>query len=90
MFKELMALLFKFQFDKTVTSQIKKHDSYATYNSNHLGRIVTAYIRILFFGNYTVEDLLHHPHEMLGTLNPFVPNAPFLYSLKTSENLTVF
>ena len=23
-------------------------------------------------------------------LNPFVPNAPFLYSLKTSENITVF
>ena len=23
-------------------------------------------------------------------INPFVPNAPFLYSLKTSENLTVF
>ena len=23
-------------------------------------------------------------------LNPFVPNALFLYSLKTSENLTVF
>ena len=24
------------------------------------------------------------------TINPFVPNAPFLYPLKTSENLTVF
>ena len=24
------------------------------------------------------------------TFNPFVPNSPFLYSLKTSENLTVF
>ena len=23
-------------------------------------------------------------------INPFVPNAPFLYPLKTSENLTVF
>ena len=23
-------------------------------------------------------------------LNPFVPNAPFLYPLKTSENLMVF
>ena len=23
-------------------------------------------------------------------LNPFVPNAPFLYPLKASENLTVF
>ena len=22
--------------------------------------------------------------------NPFVPNAPFLYPLKTSENLTIF
>ena len=26
----------------------------------------------------------------LVTFNPFVPNAYFLYSLKTSENLTVF
>ena len=24
------------------------------------------------------------------SLNPFVPNAPFIYPLKTSENLTVF
>ena len=23
-------------------------------------------------------------------INPFVPNSPFLYPLKTSENLTVF
>ena len=23
-------------------------------------------------------------------LNPFIPNAPFLYPLKTSQNLTVF
>ena len=25
-----------------------------------------------------------------GLLNPFVPNAPFLYPLKSSENLTIF
>ena len=28
--------------------------------------------------------------KLLFALNPFVPNAPFLYPLKTSENLTVF
>ena len=28
------------------------------------------------------------PH--LGLINPFVPNAPFLYPLKTSEKFTVF
>ena len=28
--------------------------------------------------------------EKLSKINPFVPNAPFLYPLKTSENLTVF
>ena len=28
--------------------------------------------------------------EKKGTINPFVPSAPFLYPLKTSENLTVF
>ena len=27
---------------------------------------------------------------LLLTVNPFVPNAPFLYTLETSENLTVF
>ena len=27
--------------------------------------------------------------DSLGLFNPFVPNAPFLYPLKTSENLTV-
>ena len=26
----------------------------------------------------------------MESVNPFVPNAPFLYPLKTSENLTVF
>ena len=25
-----------------------------------------------------------------ASLNPFVPNTPFLYPLKTSENLAVF
>ena len=25
---------------------------------------------------------------LIGDLNPFVPNAPFLYPLKTSEDLT--
>ena len=69
MLKELMALLFTFQFGKTATSQIKKH-SYATCNSNDLGRIVTAYIEILFLGKYRAEDLLRHLHEMLGMLKP--------------------
>ena len=31
-----------------------------------------------------------HLVEKLSKTNPFVPNAPFLYPLKTSENLTVF
>ena len=29
-------------------------------------------------------------HNYVKHVNPFVPNAPFLYPLKTSENLTVF
>ena len=29
-------------------------------------------------------------HLANGVINPFVPNAPFLYPLKISENLTVF
>ena len=28
--------------------------------------------------------------EITPLFNPFVPNAPFLYPLKASENLTVF
>ena len=28
-------------------------------------------------------------HQDLYLLNPFVPNEPFLYPLKTSENLKV-
>ena len=27
---------------------------------------------------------------VLSSVNPFFPNAPFLYPLKISENLTVF
>ena len=29
-------------------------------------------------------------HSFANTFNPFVPNVPFPYPLKTSENLTVF
>ena len=32
----------------------------------------------------------YHKNEMGLFLNPFVPSAPFLYPLKTSENLMVF
>ena len=35
--------------------------------------------KILFLGNSTMKKV-----------NPFVPNAPFLYLLKTSENRKVF
>ena len=28
--------------------------------------------------------------EYLNLINPFVPNAPFLFPVKTSENLKVF
>ena len=28
--------------------------------------------------------------DIFHLFNPFVPNPPFLYSLKTSENLTVY
>ena len=30
----------------------------------------------------------NNPMPPKATVNPFVPNAPFLYPLKTSENLT--
>ena len=36
------------------------------------------------------EFLTEHLLWRLCKFNPFVPNAPLLYSLKTSENLTVF
>ena len=38
-------------------------------------------------GILKVLELAHVP---MKTINPFVPNASFLYPLKTSENLTVF
>ena len=29
-------------------------------------------------------------YPLISDFNPFLPNAPFLYPLKTSENLTIF
>ena len=58
-----------FRFDESTTSQIKKqHDAYTTYQSNHLSRIMTKYLRTLFVGKCTAEDLLHHLHEMIEKL----------------------
>ena len=45
--------------------------------------IYTAYSLTSFFISETLQC-----GEI--TINPFVPNAPFLYPLKTSKNLTVF
>ena len=48
------------------------------------------------FANFKVRILLIlleqaiNKHLKMITFNPFTPNAPFLYSLETSENLTVF
>ena len=44
---------------------------------------------------FHIRSLLLVPSSLLlllefENLNPFVPNVPFLYHLKTSENLTVF
>ena len=43
--------------------------------------------------HYVKLPLTNCPFSMatlMDILNPFVPNAPFLYPLKTSENLTAF
>ena len=40
-------------------------------------------------GNYK-KNLRSTPFQLTKTICPFVPNAPLLYTLKTSENLTVF
>ena len=49
------------------------------------------------FGDVKLQMLVDHTREILlkrkceiNVINPFVPNVSFLYSLKTSENLTVF
>ena len=47
---------------------------------------------------YVLNDITKHKTELIKywsspfhtIINPFVPNAPFLYPLKTSENLKVF
>ena len=49
---------------------------------NYLFTYLTLFYIFNFFNNITSL------HSLL--LNPFVPNAHFLYPLKTSENLTVF
>ena len=54
--------------NKTTTSQIEKHyDGYATYHSKHFSQIVTVYLRTLFVGKCTADDLCH-VNEMLDKL----------------------
>ena len=36
------------------------------------------------------NDILHKKHFFIAWLNPFVPNTPFLYPIKISENLAFF
>ena len=38
----------------------------------------------------TMYDISVNPVLLTQYFNPFVPTAPFLYLLKTSENFTVF
>ena len=52
-----------------------KNIQMSKYLSNHKDRRITSLFVALV---------------LLLTVNPFVPNAPFLYTLETSENLTVF
>ena len=49
--------------------------------------------RKLKFGStlkYLNINHYHHHHHLNSVVNPFAPNAPFLYPLKTSENLKGF
>ena len=45
------------------------------------------------YQKYLAKGLLKFKRHLMLTLtefNPFVPDAPFLYTLKTSENLNIF
>ena len=42
------------------------------------------------YGHENAIDGHYYSNSANNFLNPFVPNAPFLYPLKTSQNLTVF
>ena len=48
------------------------------------------YKRQSCFSSKTVRLACFIKANMKKEINPFVPSAPFLYPLKTSENLTVF
>ena len=55
--------------------------------------VIVCYVNISLFcliahaDNHPCVNFVQSDH--VSVLNPFVPNAPFLYPLKTSENLTV-
>ena len=42
------------------------------------------------WGRYSERIFLNHLLAIWDQLKPFVPNSPFLYTLKTTENLTIF
>ena len=48
---------------------------------------VLLYLQLSLFWSF--ENVSHSPLQVTF-INPFVPNVPFLYPLKTSENLIVF
>ena len=53
-------------------------------------RDILAYFRVVVVNYHITYNSYNKYREHNNLLNPFVPNAPFLYPLKTSENLTVF
>ena len=58
-------------------------------SSGKLDCMLLAYITIEAVYQLTVERKFENP-PMPSPINPFVPNAPFFYTLKTSENCEVF
>lgn len=61
---------FRFHFDETTTSQVKKqYDAYITYWSAEGDEIVTSYIGSLFVGHCPADDLLLHFQTFVSKLS---------------------
>ena len=60
------------------------------YTVPHIIQIVTVVGNYQKAPNHRMTLQIFQKRKQSACFNPFVPNAPFLYPLKTSENLTVF
>ena len=86
---------------RTIGENYREAETYSkpcqTSKMTHFVKIVNDFEPIAIFVKHSISHVLLRLPEVIKNLkivsfkllNPFVPNAPFLYPIKPSENITV-